>query len=239
MSFFQLSIEYAAHGSVQSYLKQQCRSSLYESELAVLAYSVLRGLKYLHKKGIYHRDIKPSNILVTADGKVKLSDLGTACAGAERRNSVVGTFQYLAPEVILQSDTGYDQAVDLWALGMTLIELAQGFNPFQSEHIARVLFHLVDSQKAPTLANPSDHSQLFVDFVAKCLVLDPALRPSASELLKHPFLKKATKNMPKHPIERTGARTSQENSSDEETAMPSFLSPVRNSPPPSPVHMLA
>ena len=164
-----------------------------EAEVAVVAKSMLKALKSIHKRNVVHRDVKPSNILVTQEGKLKLGDMGTACMAVRTRGSVQGTFQYLAPE-IFQAQV-YDAKVDVWALGMTLLELAQGFNPFQGEHFARVLYHLVDAPTSPTLQDPSAFSDSLVDFLAQCLTLNPAERPTAAELLKHPFLKKAGKRL--------------------------------------------
>lgn len=176
-----------------SYLGSENRKNLADDELAVVSKSILKAIKSIHKNQVIHRDVKPSNILVTHDGKVKLGDMGTACLAERNRGSVQGTFQYLAPE-IFQAQS-YDSKVDIWALGMTLLELAQGFNPFQAEHCARVLYHLVDAPTSPTLSDPSAHSNSFVDFLSKCLTLNPADRPTAAALLKHPFLKKAGKRL--------------------------------------------
>jgi serine/threonine protein kinase len=189
-----LSMEYARYGNIGTYLQSDGRKSLTEDELAVVAKSMLSALKKIHKCGVMHRDVKPSNILVTGDGTVKLGDLGTACLAMSNRHSVQGTFQYLAPEIF--GDQSYDSKVDLWALGMTLLELAQGFNPFQSEHFARVLYHLVDAPTAPALADPSRHSASFIDFLGHLLTLKPSDRTPAAQLLKHPFLKKAALQLP-------------------------------------------
>lgn len=191
-----ISMEYARYGCISDYLQIESRKNLTEAELATVAKSILRALKYIHKRGVIHRDVKPSNILVTRDGKVKLGDMGTACFSAARRNSVQGTFQYLAPEIFKVQR--YDSKVDIWSFGMTILELAQGFNPFQNEHFARVLFHLVDAPTAPTLEDLSNHSNRFIEFLNKCLTLNAAQRPTAAELLKHPFLKKPAKSLPIH-----------------------------------------
>lgn len=192
-------MEYARLGSLLSYLQTESRKNLFEDELAVVAKSVLKALKAVHKNQVIHRDVKPSNILVTQEGKIKLGDMGTACLAVRNRGSVQGTFQYLAPEIF--KSQVYDAKVDIWALGMSLLELAQGCNPFQHEHAARVLYHLVDAPTSPTLKDPSLFSKSFVDFLAKCLTLNPADRPAAAILLKHPFLKKAGKRI------RSGSRS--------------------------------
>ena len=187
-------MEFACKGTILNYLDVENRKSLTEMELAIVANSVLRGLKCMHKRHVIHRDVKPGNILITCKGKVKLGDLGTACVALMNRHSVQGTFQYLAPEIFLSQS--YDAKVDVWALGMTLLELAQGFNPFQSEHIARVLYHLVEAPSPPSLLEPETHSPEFVDFLSRCLTLKASERPAAAQLLKHPFLKKTPSALP-------------------------------------------
>ncbi|KAI8914316.1 kinase-like domain-containing protein [Gorgonomyces haynaldii] len=138
-----------------------------------------------------HRDIKAGNVLLTDKGEAKLADFGVAGQLADhssKRVTVVGTPYWMAPEVI--QEVGYGTNADVWSLGITCIEMAEGRPPYHDIHPMRAIF-IIPSKPPPTLETPEDFSEVFCDFIARCLTKNPAKRPTARELLSDPFIQRA------------------------------------------------
>ena len=108
-----------------------------EAQIAFVCKMCLKGLSYLHRHHRLHRDIKSDNILIDLDGNVKLADLGFAIGltpERSRRTSVVGTPYWMAPELIRGLE--YDSKVDVWSLGITVIEMAEGEPPLMDDLVS-------------------------------------------------------------------------------------------------------
>lgn len=182
-------MEYCGGGSIAD-LMNVTEEPLEESQIAYICREALKGLAYLHSIFKVHRDIKGGNILLTEQGDVKLGDFGVAAQltrTMSKRNTFIGTPHWMAPEVIQESR--YDGKVDVWALGVSAIEMAEGLPPRSSVHPMRVLF-MIHIEPAPMLEDKEKWSLVFHDFVAKCLTKEPRLRPTASEMLKQKFIEK-------------------------------------------------
>ncbi|XP_063168665.1 serine/threonine-protein kinase PAK 4 isoform X2 [Candoia aspera] len=162
-----------------------------EEQIAAVCLSVLKALSVLHAQGVIHRDIKSDSILLTHDGRVKLSDFGF-CAQVNkevpRRKSLVGTPYWMAPELI--SRLPYGPEVDIWSLGVMVIEMVDGEPPYFNEPPLKAM-KMIRDNLPPKLKNVHKVSPSLKGFLDRLLVRDPAQRATASELLKHPFVGKA------------------------------------------------
>mmetsp|Transcript_94836 Transcript_94836/g.142082 ORF Transcript_94836/g.142082 Transcript_94836/m.142082 type:complete len:242 (+) Transcript_94836:1-726(+) len=162
-----------------------------EGQIAFACRQVLSGLSYIHSCHRIHRDIKSDNVLIGGDGSVKIADFGYAAqltTGRSKRNTIVGTPYWMAPELIRGSD--YDSKVDVWSLGIMLMEMAEGEPPYMDYPPLRALF-LISTKGIPGLQNASKWSDEMNSFLADCLIQDAAARPDANKLLEHPFMEKA------------------------------------------------
>lgn len=151
---------------------------------------VLQGLSFLHEKKKIHRDVKAGNILLNRDGYAKLGDFGVSAQllhSFSKKNSKIGTPYWMSPEVIMQSQ--YDMKCDIWSLGITCIEMAEGEPPNSKIRTFLVMKYIV-KEPPKGLTQPEKWSREFNDFVSKCLTYDPNNRPSAKDLLSHPFILK-------------------------------------------------
>jgi serine/threonine protein kinase len=192
-----------------------CQRELSEAEICEVVASTVLGLTHLHSNKLIHRDIKAGNILLTADGRAKLADFGVSAQITTlnaRRDTLIGTPYWMAPEVIMEQK--YDCKCDVWSLvgfsllcglagrhtreracrlthlatqGITMIEMAEGVPPLDHIHPMRAIFQ-IPKRDPPKFNDEAKWSPDMVDFLAKCLVKDPAARASALELSAHKWI---------------------------------------------------
>ncbi|KAJ3610910.1 hypothetical protein NHX12_023000 [Muraenolepis orangiensis] len=186
-----ISMEYCGGGSLQDIY--HVTGPLSESQIAYMSRETLQGLYYLHNKGKMHRDIKGANILLTDNGYVKLADFGVSAqitATLAKRKSFIGTPYWMAPEVAaVERKGGYNQLCDIWAVGITAIELAELQPPMFDLHPMRALFLMTKSNfQPPKLKDKVKWTNNFHQFVKLSLTKNTKKRPTAEKLLQHPFV---------------------------------------------------
>ncbi|XP_056331996.1 TRAF2 and NCK interacting kinase a isoform X2 [Danio aesculapii] len=188
-----LVMEFCGAGSVTDLIKNTKGNSLKEDWTAYISREILRGLTHLHQHKVIHRDIKGQNVLLTENAEVKLVDFGVSAQldrTVSRRNTFIGTPYWMAPEVIAcdeNPDATYDYKSDLWSLGITALEMAEGAPPLCDMHPMRALF-LIPRNPAPRLKSKK-WTKRFHSFIESCLVKNHNMRPGTEQLLKHPFIR--------------------------------------------------
>jgi serine/threonine protein kinase len=198
-------MELVENGSLAAVIKAQQFGPFPEPLVGMFIHQVLQGLAYLHDQGVVHRDIKGANILTTKDGVVKLADFGVAARlgdsntggggggggdtttttndAAGEETQPAGTPYWMAPEVVeLKTVT---TASDIWSVGCLAVELLTGQPPYYELQPLSALYNIVQNPHPPlpTIASPS-----MLDFLLQCFRKDPTSRPSAKELLQHPWV---------------------------------------------------
>lgn len=180
----------------------RARQRLTMNEAATIISQAAKGLAYAHSRGMVHRDVKPGNLLVTPDGHTKVSDLGLAGFLGDvdpddpRIGKVVGTADYLAPELI-QNPNSISPAVDVYSLGCTLYYAVTGKVPFPGGTAKdKALRHVESAPLKPSRINP-ELSEEFEEVIAAMMEKDPARRiQTAVEVAERlaPWAREAVEN---------------------------------------------
>lgn len=182
-------LEYVPGGSVSSMLNNY--GPFEESLIINFTRQILIGVAYLHRKNIIHRDIKGANILIDIKGCVKITDFGISKKLSpfnnkprpDKRASLQGSVFWMAPEVVKQTAT--TSKVDIWSTGCVVIEMFTGKHPFPDFSQMQAIFK-IGTNTSPDV--PSWASEVSCDFLKRTFELDFKQRPSAVDLLQHPWL---------------------------------------------------
>ena len=188
-----LILEYCGCGSAVDLMLAMDRT-LSEIEVSTIIEMILKGLINIHKINLIHRDVKGSNILLSEDGFAKLGDFGVGIQLTEEeyRTSKKGSPYWMSPQVVLNEK--YDTKTDIWSLGITCVELVEGEPPNGDLKPGKVMEKIASSPpRVEDIIDVNEHTDEFIDFVRLCLEIDPTKRPTAAELIKHPFITKLAK----------------------------------------------
>mmetsp|Transcript_26032 Transcript_26032/g.42553 ORF Transcript_26032/g.42553 Transcript_26032/m.42553 type:complete len:455 (-) Transcript_26032:244-1608(-) len=184
--FIGMVLPYYGSGSLLTLIRNFGIGNVPEIVVKAFVDQILKGLQFLHSNGIIHRDVKASNVLMDDDGIVKISDFGISVfydAEIDTKLHGVGAPYWMAPELIEMTEI--TPKCDIWALGITAIELLTGSAPYGDLIPFSAMYHTVNDEHPPL---PAKASPLFTDFLQQCLKKDPHQRPSASKLLRHKWL---------------------------------------------------
>lgn len=217
---FFLVFEHARGGDLYRKLLT-CGTVSEETAVRKIIAPLLATLHYLKTQDIIHRDLKPENLLLTEDGTLKVADFGFAiCCTKERPKARVGTLDFMPPEVIrtqcggraaagdepivpgVQAGPGaaYDDKVDVWACGVVAFELLTGRPPFEVPGKAATCTAILTRELPLGCGWPRHLSPECISFLKMALCKAPSKRPSAEELLRHPWVLKFGTAVPEPPL---------------------------------------
>ena len=193
--------DYCTGGSVRTLMRAQpvSRPGLEEHCIIPIARELAIAVKSVHAIGVIHRDIKCTNVYVTEKGRIQLGDFGIVGVTDDttnKRRTILGTPHYMPREMLRgtgnQASEAYGTEVDIWAYGCTVFEMATGMPPN-----ARTPLKGLDTAlaRAPRLRG-DNHSRALRDFVAFCLNSNPQTRPTADEILEHPYIANTQQTYP-------------------------------------------
>ncbi|EEY63612.1 protein kinase, putative [Phytophthora infestans T30-4] len=184
-------LEYCARRSLSAVTKALPGRKMDEHTAKKIFRQVLMGVAYLHASGVIHRDLKLANLLLNGNGEVKISDFGLAARLGDDHVTMCGTPNFIAPEVLMAEDEPYDEAVDVWSLGCILYCLLLGKPPFEGRKVSETLENVANAGQNP-LQFPDGFSSSASDLIKRLLTSDPRSRPSAQQILLHPWLREQT-----------------------------------------------
>ncbi|XP_026875397.2 serine/threonine-protein kinase PLK4 isoform X1 [Electrophorus electricus] len=183
-NYVYLVLEMCHNGEMSRFLKDR-KKPFIEEEVRHFMHQIVKGMLYLHTHGIMHRDLTLSNLLLTNSMNIKIADFGLATQlrlPSEKHFTMCGTPNYISPEVATRSAHGLES--DVWSLGCMFYAFLTGRPPFDTETVKHTLSKVVMGEyQMPAHVSPEAQ-----DLIRQLLQKNPALRPSLSAVLDHPFM---------------------------------------------------
>ncbi|KAJ9528355.1 hypothetical protein QJQ45_014333 [Haematococcus lacustris] len=198
-NYVYMALEWAPGGDVYGYLRANRGRLSEEVAVPLILEPFLSGLRLIHEQGLIHRDIKPENILLNHSFQIKIADFGLSIDSTnEVANTRLGTIDYLAPEILdcpvkqnpndnkENPNIGYTNKVDCWSVGVLAYELLAGQPPFAAPSPQETLRRI----RTKEVEYPPWFSHEALDFLRGVLVRDPRCRPTISQMLMHPWVRR-------------------------------------------------
>lgn len=177
------------------------RKILTELEVRYYLDQILKAVKFMHKNKIIHRDLKLGNLFLSENMELKIGDFGLATQiqyEGERKHTICGTPNYIAPEILEGKTTGHSYEVDYWAIGVIIYTLLIGRPPFETDDVKETYKRI--HSNSYTFPNHIYVSEEAKDFIRKILVTDPTGRLNVEQMRAHAFISKGNfpKNLPNY-----------------------------------------
>ncbi|KAF8638670.1 hypothetical protein AX17_002031 [Amanita inopinata Kibby_2008] len=181
-----MTLELCPSGSLMDMLRRRRRFT--EMEARVFMIQLIGACHYMHTHQVIHRDLKLGNLFLDSRMNIKVGDFGLAALienPGERKKTICGTPNYIAPEVLFDTVNGHSFEVDTWSVGVILYTLVVGRPPFQTKDVKAIYKRIRDNDyDFPTHAAPSTNAQ---NLIQQILTPDPSSRPTLHEILDHAF----------------------------------------------------
>ncbi|KAG0250280.1 Cell cycle serine/threonine-protein kinase cdc5/MSD2 [Mortierella polycephala] len=185
-SFVYLRLELCENNTLMDMNKR--RKRLTEPEVRFFLREIVAGCAYMHDNKIIHRDLKLGNIFLTSDMHIRIGDFGLAAViltEGERKKTICGTPNYIAPEILFDTDNGHSFEVDIWSIGIIMYTLLIGKPPFQTPDVKVIYKRIRDNNYVfPDDIPISPDAR---NLISSLLNPSPASRPSVMDVLSHPF----------------------------------------------------
>eukprot|EP00826_Nyctotherus_ovalis_P048703 TRINITY_DN5763_c0_g1_i1.p1 TRINITY_DN5763_c0_g1~~TRINITY_DN5763_c0_g1_i1.p1 ORF type:complete len:658 (+),score=162.97 TRINITY_DN5763_c0_g1_i1:176-2149(+) len=191
-------LELCPNQSLKELVKR--RKRLHELEAQCYMHQLVSGVKYIHSQKVIHRDLKLGNLFIGRGMELKIGDFGLAAKldfVGERRRTVCGTPNYIAPEVLSSKLTGHSFEADVWSIGVILYAMLVGKPPFETKEVKATYKRIrVNDYTIPAEAKLSPEAK---SLITDILVTNPSLRPSLDSIMEHSFMTKNSipPNLPK------------------------------------------
>ncbi|ORY92413.1 hypothetical protein BCR35DRAFT_297802 [Leucosporidium creatinivorum] len=181
-----MQLELCSNGSLLDLLRRRRRYS--EPEARFYLVQLIGACDYMHSNSVIHRDLKLGNLMLDEEMNLRVGDFGLAALvkfPGERKKTICGTPNYIAPEILFDTTNGHSFEVDIWSIGVILYTLLVGKPPFQTKDVKNIYRKIKDNSYAFPPDLPLSHEAM--DLISSILTTSPDQRPTLHEILQHDF----------------------------------------------------